>query len=823
MNKPKRLIRKRINSLLSDIFSFSLTIIEAPAGYGKTTAVRGFLPSQKAWPLWISFQPINEAPEYFWEKLSEGISEINISAGNALKSLGYPANAVRRNQVLSIMNRLELTERTVMVFDNYELVTDPFFGRLLLQLAEDGIENLYLIIITRDTTGLDYLPLFSKGKCTIISQQQIKFTRDEVREYCALMDSRVTNAQIEKITEYTDGWISLIYIVLLGLKENIPIGFNQTLDELIDQTLFLVLDDDLKQFVLRLSTMHSFTVQQAAFVTGRKNAVELLRRLQKKNIFIWYDHHEGRYKIHPVLLDFLHTKQDFTPEEQRELNRRLGEWNLKQNDLPAAYMYLARAGEAEQIFKSLNSPERIRNEYTDFEGADTLFATAPGELLFTYPIAYLRYLFFAILSQRRAVTCTIAQRLDELTQFYLHNENLIEDEQNRYLAEITCVRKFLVFNDLPRMTSYSKEIARLLNGKKSFIVGQNDEFTFGSPHFLYLYFRDSGSFKRLVSTFTNDFSHPSFSDGCGTGCDSLAFAEYALETGDLGSAALESQKAIYKAETKAQWSIIICAKFCGMRAAAAAGNISIIHETIRQLQLDINKLNNPVYNSMLELCKGYLYASMGMRDSIPLWLKTGDMSSLNLFYGGIGFDMLVYAKTLLACEEYVKLEALHDSFEQSFNAYHNRLGLLYNEILLAAARAHLYGIKAGIPRLEFALNMAQSDKIVLPFAECAPHLLPMLDSLSETEKQNSYFQCVWQLCRQYERNIRRILPKKHELTARELEILSLLSEGLNRNEIAAHLVISPLTVKTHLQSIYKKLDSDGKSSAVKIARLNGYI
>lgn len=822
MNKPKRLIRPRMNNLLSSIIEFPLTIVEAPAGYGKTTAIQDYFSSKMFKPLWISFQSVCEPFQYFWEKICDRVFEIDTAASDALKNLGLPINAIQRNQMISIVNQLEFREPAIVVLDNYELWDDPSCSRLILQVAENEIDNLHIVIVTRDTSRIDFVSLLSRGKCSVISQQQIKFTNDEVREYCLLTGSLATDEEMRKIAEYTDGWISMIYILLLGLEENIPIGLNHTLDELIDKTLYCVHDYDTQHFLQQLSLMDNFTEKQAVFVTGNERAGELLKQLQKENAFILYDDWEKEYKIHNVLLDFLKEKQNFSLEEQHVLYCRLGEWYLRQSEFFKAYTYLARAGEAEKILTHLNDAAPIRDLYTDFEGADELFASVPQKLLLENPIAYLRYLFYSIVKQKKKVTMNVPKYLDELEAYYLDKKDIDESSRNYVLGEILCVRKFTMFNCIEKMHTYNDRIISLLNGRQSSIMLNVNEFTFGSPHYLYIYFRDEGSLQK-VTAISQENIHVNFSDGCGMGSDSLAAAEYDCETGDFHNAIIESQKAIYKAETKLQWSIIICAKFNLIRAALALGKINTAREMLRELCNDAEKQNSAVYSSMAHLCRGYLYSSLGMPEMIPLWFKNGDMSSLSMFFGGMGFDKLVYAKTLLASGEYLKLEALSDSFNDVFSIFQNRLGFIHNAILAAAVKCHLYGANKAAPALIRALNMARPDNIVLPFAECAVHLLPIFKVLSKEDKNDAFTSHVLFICTQYNQRLKNILPQKPKLTVREMEILRLLAEGMTRNEIADKLTISPVTVKTHIQAIYRRLDADGKANAVKIARINGFL
>lgn len=267
--------------------------------------------------------------------------------------------------------------------------------------------------------------------------------------------------------------------------------------------------------------------------------------------------------------------------------------------------------------------------------------------------------------------------------------------------------------------------------------------------------------------------------------------------------------------------MILCARFCAMRASLALGKISAAQEILWSVLSDAEEWNSPVCNSMAELSKGYLYSTLGMPEKLPCWLQKGDFASLSLFFGGMGFDKLVYGKALLARGEYLKLEALSGSFQESFGIYHNRLGFLHCSLQLAAAKGHLYDAQAGVPDLEEAIAMVEPDGIVLPFAEYAVHLLPVFRAMPE--KPGGFTRRVLSAFEQYVGNLSGILPQRPGLTGREIEVLVLLAEGLSRKEMADRLQIAPATVKQHLEEIYRKLKADCKISAVKYARINGLL
>ncbi len=823
VKKTELLRRKHLDRVLSAIYDYPLTIIEAPIGFGKTTAVRGFLKAERNTPLWITFLNTGDST-LPWSNFTAQLSRLDETVSAKLKALGVPTDIPQVEKVLSLLNSIAFPAKTVLVIDDFHLSPDISISRFLLRIIMEQMDNLHIVIITRDTTHLDFSELFSKGLCYIISQQQLKFSDDEVHTYCRMMVDGISEAKIKKISEYSDGWISLIYMILLALENGVPVGMNDSIDELVEKTLFKPYDEQIRSFLLKLSFMDVFSAKQAQFVTGDEKAAELLKKLRKENAFVYYDQASQTYKIHNILLDFLRMKRHFNQEALRELYLRLGEWELSCNNFITAYGYFYKAGDVERILVHLNDPANIRNELTGFEGSFEMFNKAPRELLYQYPLAYLQHILLSIVRGNAETIADCSKRLDSLKKAYESMENIDEEYRNHILAEILIFKRFTSFNIINPSDEHNAEILRLLNGQQSYIMHRENEFTMGSPHLLYVYFRDKGTFKQLSQLAIERFkAYAGFANGCGTGSEYLIQAEYALETGDWEAAELNSLKAIYKARPKAQTSIIICANFALIRLNILQGKVLEAVDMLKQLEEDISSLNNSIYNTTIDMCKGYIYACLDQHEKIPLWLQTGDMTTADLLYHGIAFNYIVYGKAVMLSRNYAALEVLTEDLEEQFNLFSNQLGFIHNHIFSAVAKYRLYGMDKGVAELEQALAKAQADDILLPFVENAPHIIDMLRIAANRDSRNEYLQKVVSYCEQYLEGLKNGYPGKIKLSPREIEVLSLTAEGLKREEIATRLNVSLGTVKVHLEHIYIKLEASGKVSAIKIARLNGLI
>lgn len=820
MKKSKTLKRERVNRALTSIFEYPLTIVEAPMGYGKTTAVREFLAASDVPVLWTSFYSDGDTTDAFWDRIAAEAGALNETAGKRLKSLGNPSDISHLRALVSLMNDLDYKPNFTLVVDDAHYAKDilrtGLFGQFIARLPDD----FHIVLLTRDISFLNIAELSSKGLCNVLPQQTLRFTPEEIRAYSALMGFRSDEDNLRKVSEYTGGWISLAYLLLLGLEQGIPVGQSSAINELVETVLYNAYDEPIQKFLLRLCVMDVFTEKQAQYVTEEKHAGEILKKLRQENAFVFHDETRDVYRIHLVLLDFLRVKAQTDIAEVSSLYRRLGEWFLEQKAFKPAYAYLCRAGETEFVLSLLNEEDAITKDSSEFEGAPEMFAAAPRELLFRYPFAYLQYIAaLLLLSGDPAAARDAVSRLDELERHYNTLTGLHPNHRDRVLAEISTIRVFAVFNNAEKMISCTHNALRLLEGSASFLIRRDSEFTFGSPHFLYTYYREPGRLKETAELMTAEF--PAFSqlaNGCGAGCEYVTPAEYALETGDWQAAELNAFKATYKAQTMKQTSIVLCAGFTLVRLYIYQGKIGEALEHLRQLRANLSQEDSPVYNSTLDLIEGYAYACMTRQDSIPEWLRTKSTVSDSFLYQSMTFHCVVYGKVALLAKDYLRLEVLTETFPRHFAVFQNQLGFLHNQILSAASKYRLYGMEKGCAALREALGMGRADHLILPFAEYAPYITDMLRHITQSGSRDGYIMELLEACEHYLESLRRAPENAVTLTVRELEVLSLTAEGLRRNEIAAQLVVSPGTVKMHLEKIYRKLGADGKTAAIKKAQ-----
>ncbi|PKM49895.1 MAG: LuxR family transcriptional regulator, partial [Firmicutes bacterium HGW-Firmicutes-6] len=170
-------------------------------GYGKTTAVRNYLEMKKIKPIWITFQPGNGSADYRWDKVCEEIGKWDQSTGETLMQLGFPVDVPQMDQVLSVLSKMNTEESLFMVLDDYHLTAYEPLDRLIELIVTERIEDFHLIIIARSSGNLNSTELVAKGFCRMITQEFLKFTEAEVRDYCTMMMETISEKDLRKINE----------------------------------------------------------------------------------------------------------------------------------------------------------------------------------------------------------------------------------------------------------------------------------------------------------------------------------------------------------------------------------------------------------------------------------------------------------------------------------------------------------------------------------------------------------------------------------------------------------------------------------------------
>jgi len=811
--------REQINTELNIVFEYPLTVVVAAMGYGKTTAVRDFLDEKKARYVWLSVQGVQTSAPYIWDNLTRQLAKTQPELGSQLNSLGFPLDASQRDKIISLIEDNTYLSDIVLVIDDYHFAHSPDLDELVEKIVRTKIKGLHVLIISRTKPALNIEELSLKGFCHLFKSDLFEMSEEEIKKYFKIYGHDIADDKAEKVHRISEGWITAVYLIMQRYSETGRMEPGHNIESLIETAVMSRYTDKEARYLKYLSVLESFTLPQVSYVTEDPAAAGIIQRLSAGNSFIRYDERSDVYHMHNIFSSYLKKglAEQGDSADIRKIYRRIGQWHIDNGDILSGLSFFFKAKEYDLILTEFEKHKATKELDKNPGLIVEIFSQIPDAVKYRHPMGYLTYAYNYLSSVDMEGGAILLAQIEE----YYQNDESISDAQKKLISgEIELARSLLFFNDLEKMHEQHIKAHSLLEGSSS-IANKDMIFTFGSPHTLYLYYREKGKLLWIVEYLDSNFHYyRELSNGCGTGFEYLARAEYCLETADFDQVELNANKAIYKAQPEEQTSIIICANLTLARAHAAQGEFEKARGFLNELTAETALYNNPVYNSSLDLCNGYLGGITCRQQDFAPWLKYGDIRQSDILYQGMGFNYIVHAQAALLEKNYIKLEVLCERMLQVFSIFNNLLGYLHTYILDAAAKYRLYGMGKAKTALLQAVEIGRADGIILPFAEYGVHILDVLKALKKEENGDEYLARLVAAAQRYCLNLERLKSEETpalSLTKRELEVLKLVVEGKTNREIAGILFIAEVTVSKNITSIYRKLGVTSRPSAVKKA------
>lgn len=810
--------RKYIDVELNNMFNYPLTVVIASMGYGKTISTRNFLNEAKAKYIWLSLESEESSPQYIWDTFTRQLTNSMPELGNKLRELGFPDDSPQRDNIIKIIEDYTYMTNSVLVIDDYHFAHSPELNILIERIIWANIKGFYVVILSRTMPEIKIEELTVKGYCYVVKSNYFELDKREINDYFKLYGYNISDEMIDQVYSMSEGWVSAVYLIMQRYGKIGRLDTGRSVERLIETGVMYRYSDEEINVLKKLCVLDSFTPEQSSYVTGNKSTKRIIQDLSYGNSFIQYDEVEDIYRIHNI---FNHYLKKILEEEPNNIDinvlyRRSGEWCINNRQIIQGLKYLLKAKEYDLIMSEFEKSHMSSVIDNNPRYILELFNSIPNEAKCRNPIAYLSYIGFYI------TNVDIDKGKELLTNVekqYYNDDRLSTIMKNRIEGEIQLIRAYINFNDLDKMYEKLSKAHELLSGKSS-IANRGKIATFGSPHSLYLYYREKGKMLYAVEALDKTFPYyMELADGCGIGFESQVRAEYYLETGQYKDAELYAYKSTYKARTLGQVSIIICSSFTLARLSLVNGKYNEALEIMDDIFGEVEACNSPILSSAYDLCIGYIAGMMMRSSNFPKWLKSGDIKQSEVLYQGMGFNYIVYGKYLLLDKEYIKLEVLCEEMQQVFSVFNNILGYLHCYILEAISKYKLYGIDEAIDAIDKALDIGRADNIILPFAEYSIYILDLLKLIQNQNDDKYIKELLFQVSKYYKNymNVEDNSNIEISLTNREKEILNLIVKGNTNKEIATELFIAEVTVRKNITSIYRKLGVNRRAEAVKIA------
>lgn len=425
--------RKRLVDHLDQALRTPLTIVNGPAGAGKTLLVADWAAGRDGPVAWLTAETGDQGPGMFWAYLLQALRASGVPLPT---EVGCPADAGRVDRTLLTRLATELSARerpVIVVLDEYDRVTDPEIAEQLEFLLHHAAPGMRLILVTRTEPLLPLHRHRAAGDMTEIRGAELAFTPEEASVLLGLHGLRLPPRAVEALVERTRGWAAGLRLCALAAQESPDPEtylkqFEAERTAVADFLLAEVLQRQApgtRDLLLRVSVLERFCPDLANALTGRADAEGILAGLHRENAFV-EDLGHAWYRLHPLFGEILRAHLRMrSPGLEPALHHRAAEWLRRSGTLTEALGHGAAAGDWEFTAGALVDDLAIGRLFTGLRSDDLaeLFSRMSPEA--TSPATDL------VRAARELSRCDLDRGLTHLR----HAERSLAAEENRTETE----------------------------------------------------------------------------------------------------------------------------------------------------------------------------------------------------------------------------------------------------------------------------------------------------------------------------------------------------------------------------------------------------
>ena len=348
--RPGLVARPRLLNLLHSAALRKVTIVQAPAGYGKTSLLAQFIHDTDMPVCWVSLDRSDQDPMKLLQDIASSISHwfpyIKQNSPAAMGEDAFKGNGWR-DRLASVLNEVhnQIPEIFVLVLDDFHVVEEnPEIVALADALLTHLPENLRLFLVSRHRPQVPALPrLRALREVSRVTEEHLRFSKTEIREFFSSIYHReLDESQSSDLIEKTAGWISAIILLAENMNADRPLEITPDAEDDLFQYLanevFTHQPDELKSFLLSVSILDELEPDICDEVTGYSNGRLWLSHLRRHDLLVSYTADPNPvFRLHNLFRDFLMdtlAKED--PAALETLHQSAGEAYERRGRIPEA-------------------------------------------------------------------------------------------------------------------------------------------------------------------------------------------------------------------------------------------------------------------------------------------------------------------------------------------------------------------------------------------------------------------------------------------------------------------------------------------------------
>ena len=361
--RPELVSRPRLIEQLNAGLHRKLTLISAPAGFGKTTLLSEWVAGCERPVAWLSLDEGDNDLVCFLTYLVAALQTIESNVGKGvLAALQAPGPANVEPLLTTLLNEIAgLPDNSVLVLDDYHVIESQPIDNALAFTLDHLPPQMHLVIASRSDPSLPLSRLRAGGQMTEIRAHDLRFTHDEISTFLdKVMGLNLSAENVAALETRTEGWIAGLQLAALsmqGLKRNGDIadfvnsftGSDRYIQDYLADEVLQQRPKGTKDFLLQTSILNRLSGPLCDAVTEQKNSQAILEALEAANLFIVPLDNERRwYRYHHLFADLLRQRLHHQqPDNVADLHIRASVW-YEENGLEIeAFHHAAAANDVE--------------------------------------------------------------------------------------------------------------------------------------------------------------------------------------------------------------------------------------------------------------------------------------------------------------------------------------------------------------------------------------------------------------------------------------------------------------------------------------------